>query len=378
MKAPARRASPICRFATGTTSRAARHEERTLRIREVVLDVDREQGRAVVVGNRHVVTVATARDRRALPAYSAAVARPALRHGVLSTDAYQLTMAQLYLRAGLHERPRALRALLPLLPRLRRPPGRLLRRRRAGPVRRVGDVGPGHAGRRRRAASATGRGAAAGCSTTTFCDWFGTRRLRRAAHRRRARGPRRPPEHADDGRRGPAGGGPAAGDAAAQPAQLRHADRHQGGAGRRGRRTGGRCSSSACAGRPPTGADAASRAADRRRRVVDVEQRRRPTSSGSRRRARTPTRWSSCSSPSATASRARSTPTPRSTPTTRLLLVDTVDTLGSGIPNAIATFERLRRARPRAGRDPPRLRRPGVPRRAGGPRCSTPPASRTR
>jgi nicotinate phosphoribosyltransferase len=32
------------------------------------------------------------------------VARAALRHGVLSTDAYQLTMAQLYLRAGLHER----------------------------------------------------------------------------------------------------------------------------------------------------------------------------------------------------------------------------------------------------------------------------------
>ena len=30
---------------------------------------------------------------------------PALRHGILSTDAYQLTMAQLYLRAGLHERP---------------------------------------------------------------------------------------------------------------------------------------------------------------------------------------------------------------------------------------------------------------------------------
>jgi nicotinate phosphoribosyltransferase len=29
---------------------------------------------------------------------------PALRHGVLSTDAYQLTMAQLYLRAGLHDR----------------------------------------------------------------------------------------------------------------------------------------------------------------------------------------------------------------------------------------------------------------------------------
>lgn len=29
---------------------------------------------------------------------------PALRRGVLSTDAYQLTMAQLYLRAGLHER----------------------------------------------------------------------------------------------------------------------------------------------------------------------------------------------------------------------------------------------------------------------------------
>ncbi|MET0324235.1 MAG: nicotinate phosphoribosyltransferase [Ilumatobacteraceae bacterium] len=30
---------------------------------------------------------------------------PGLRHGILSTDAYQLTMAQLYLRAGLHERP---------------------------------------------------------------------------------------------------------------------------------------------------------------------------------------------------------------------------------------------------------------------------------
>ena len=38
------------------------------------------------------------------PAYSAAVPPAALRHGVLSTDAYQLTMAQLYLRAGLHER----------------------------------------------------------------------------------------------------------------------------------------------------------------------------------------------------------------------------------------------------------------------------------
>ena len=31
-------------------------------------------------------------------------------------------------------------------------------------------------------------------------------------------------------------------------------------------------------------------------------------------------------------------------PDDTLLLVDTVDTLGSGVPNAIATFERLRRA----------------------------------
>ena len=41
-----------------------------------------------------------------------------LAGGILSTDSYQLTMAQLYWRAGLAERP-ARRALLPFVPRLR-------------------------------------------------------------------------------------------------------------------------------------------------------------------------------------------------------------------------------------------------------------------
>ena len=56
-------------------------------------------------------------------------------------------------------------------------------------------------------------------------------------------------------------------------------------------------------------------------------------------------------------------------PDDTLLLVDTVDTLGSGIPNAIATFERLRRAGHEPVGDPPRLRRPRLPRRAGGARA---------
>ena len=49
-----------------------------------------------------------------------------------------------------------------------------------------------------------------------------------------------------------------------------------------------------------------------------------------------------------------------------LLLVDTVDTLHSGVPNAIRVFEELRRKGHRPGGHPTRFGRPGLPEHSGG------------
>src|SRR6478735_6057784 len=46
----------------------------------------------------------TSSDPHAMRSLGPMSTGPVLRHGILGTDAYQLTMAQLYLRAGLHER----------------------------------------------------------------------------------------------------------------------------------------------------------------------------------------------------------------------------------------------------------------------------------
>ena len=99
-------------------------------------------------------------------------AGPALRHGILSTDAYQLTMAQLYLRAGLHERRVRFEHFFRSYPDYGDHQAGYCVAAGLGAVRRVGDVDAGDAGRRRRAARPPRRAAAAGCSTTTFCDWF--------------------------------------------------------------------------------------------------------------------------------------------------------------------------------------------------------------
>ena len=50
-----------------------------------------------------------------------------------------------------------------------------------------------------------------------------------------------------------------------------------------------------------------------------------------------------------------------------LLLVDTINTLESGIPNAITVFEELQAERPPPDRHPPRFGRPGVPEHPGRP-----------
>ena len=92
------------------------------------------------------------------------------------------------------------------------------------------------------------------------------------------------------------------------------------------------------------GADAASRAAIVGGAISTSNTRRRLRARPAPRPAPTPTRWSSCSSPSAAGEQAAFDAYADVYPDDTLLLVDTVDTLGSGIPNAIATFERLRRA----------------------------------
>ena len=141
-------------------------------------------------------------------------------------------------------------------------------------------------------------------------------RLRRVAHRGRPRGTGRPPQHPDHRRRGSAGRGPAAGDAAAQPAQLRHAHRHQGGTGRRGiarasdprvrdasgRRRGCRCGVAR---------------GHRRRRRLDVQRGRRLRARPHAGRHPRPLHGPAVHRPRRRASRPRSTPTPTPIPTTR-------------------------------------------------------------
>ena len=237
-----------------------------------------------------------------------------LRRGVLSTDAYQLTMAQLYLRAGLADRTVRFEHFFRSYPDYGThqagycvaaglaPFAEWMTTVRATPA----DVEAlrGHRSRHRRSAV-----------RRRVLRLVRRRRLRRPAPRRRRRGPGRAPQHPDHRRRGPARGGPADRDPAAQPAQLRDAHRDQGGPGRRRLAGSARCSSSGCAApgpRVPTPRHG------RRSSAEPCRRRTRPsaTSSAARRPAPTPTRWSSCSSPSAVARRPPSTPTPTCTRTT--------------------------------------------------------------
>ena len=84
----------------------AGHRERAGGIGEVVLHVDDDEcrGRAVGVGHHRpryrLGRGAGRRSSRARQHHTIGGVR-----GVLSTDQYQLTMVQLYFRAGLHERP---------------------------------------------------------------------------------------------------------------------------------------------------------------------------------------------------------------------------------------------------------------------------------
>ena len=175
-----------------------------------------------------------------------------------------------------------------------------------------------------------------------FCTWFASAGFDGLALERRARGAGRPPEHADHGRRGSARRGPAARDAAPQPAQLRDADRHQGGPG-----------VEAAQGRPvlefgmrraaAAGADAASRAAivggaaSTSNAAVGYELGVTPAGTHAHSMVQL---FLALGEGEQAAFDAYADVYPDDT----LLLVDTVDTLESGIPNAIATFERLRRA----------------------------------
>ena len=267
---------------------------------------------------------------------------PRLRNGILSTDAYQLTMAQLYFRLGLHERTVRFEHFFRSYPDYGdhqagycvaaglAPFVEWVTTTRATPV----DVEALRGHRSRSGERLFG---------DDFCTWFASAGFDGLALERGAGGPGRPPEHADHRRRGAARRRPAARDAAAQPAQLLDAHRHQGRSSGRGRPgpAGARVRHApgrgVWCGRGVAGGDRRRRG--RRRRTPPSA-----TSSASPQRARTPTRWCSCSSPWVEGEQAAFDAYADVYPDDTLLLVDTVDTLESGIPNAIATFERLRRA----------------------------------
>ena len=176
-----------------------------------------------------------------------------------------------------------------------------------------------------------------------FCDWFGMLDLAGLRLDAVPEGRVVHPNEPTHRRRGPPGRGATDRDAPAQPAQLRHARRHQGGAAWSRRHAGRPVLEFGMRRAAADGADAASRAA-----IVG---------------------GATSTSNSAVAYALGLTPVGTHAhsmvqlflalgegesdafdayadvyPDDTLLLVDTVDTLGSGIPNAIATFERLRRA----------------------------------
>ena len=269
-------------------------------------------------------------------------AHPKIGRGVLSTDAYQVTMAQLYFRMGLHERTARFEHFYRSNPDYGE--------HQAGYCVAAG-LGPfvdwtgGDARRRRRGRRARARtpgGPGERLFDDAFCDWFGDVDFSGAAAGGRARGASRASEHADHRRRRSARRGAADRDAAAEPAQLPDADRDQGVA--RGR--GGTGSAGARV------RDAARARRRCRRRFTGCPDRRRGRHL-ERRRGRT----GSGSTPSGThahsmvqlfmalgdgelgAFEAYADVYPDDC----LLLVDTVDTLESGVPNAIRVFERLRR-----------------------------------
>ena len=101
---------------------------------------------------------------------SAAVPRPdPLRNGILRTDMYQLTMAQLYVRHGLHERNVRFEHFFRSYPDYGDHRG-LLRRRRPGAVRRVGDVDAREAADVEALAHRSRHGAP--LFDEAFLDWF--------------------------------------------------------------------------------------------------------------------------------------------------------------------------------------------------------------
>ena len=248
--APARRAASISALHASTTSRHRRptasrqdRRSRSARRRRPVPSSGRSRGHHRP--RYRLGRSAGRRSSRARQHHTIGAVR-----GVLSTDQYQLTMAQLYFRAGLHDRRGALRALLPLVPRLRRPSGGLLRRRRARPVRRVDRSAHGSPTTTSTRCAAIAAPPATRLFADDFLMWFAALGLRWSRHRRRARGQGGAPEHADDRRRGAPRGGAADRDPPAQPAQLRDPDRDQDVAHRRGQPRAARCSSSGC-GVPP-------------------------------------------------------------------------------------------------------------------------------
>ena len=92
--------------------------------------------------------------------------RPALRHGILSTDAYQLTMAQLYVRAGLHERRVRFEHFFRSYPDYGDHQAGYCVAAGLGAVRRLGDDDAGHARPTSTRCARHRSRPAAGCSTT--------------------------------------------------------------------------------------------------------------------------------------------------------------------------------------------------------------------
>jgi nicotinate phosphoribosyltransferase len=124
----------ISALQTATTSIAAPDVQPALRVGEVVLDVDHHQGGLRVVDSwARAYEHGTEEPHRRTSFHGV----HDIAEGILFTDHYQLTMAQLYYRTGIHDRSRPVRALLPLLSRLRAAPGRLLHHRRLGAAARL-------------------------------------------------------------------------------------------------------------------------------------------------------------------------------------------------------------------------------------------------
>ena len=127
------------------------------------------------------------------------------------------------------------RLLLPGLPGLRRPQGRLLHQRRAGVAAGLDAVRALRCGRDRVPESADGDGGQAALRGRLPRLARAQRQFRKPLHARGARGARGASERAADRGDRPARGGADPGDLAAEPPQLPDPDRHQGRTGARER-----------------------------------------------------------------------------------------------------------------------------------------------